>query len=68
MRAENRRRKHSGDHAEESELNDNYNGATYLDTMKASAVDDYLASTHDKYHKELKMLSVDIFTGRIPTE
>lgn len=38
---------------EESELNDNYNGATYLDTMKASAVDDYLASTHDKYHKEL---------------
>ena len=48
---------------EESELNDNYNGATYLDTMKASAVDDYLASTHDKYHKELSKDALERVRG-----
>lgn len=38
---------------EESAPNDNYNGYTYLDTMKESAVEDYLVSTHDAYEKEI---------------
>lgn len=34
---------------EESDFSDNYNGYTYLDTMKESAVEDYLTVTHDRY-------------------
>lgn len=38
---------------EESSPNDNYNGYTYLDTLKESAVEDYLHVTHDAYQRQI---------------
>ena len=35
----------------DSDFSDNYNGYTYLDTMKESAVMNYLEETHDRYEK-----------------
>lgn len=48
---------------EESEFNDNYNGYTYLDTMKASAVEDYLEATHDRYEQELSEEGLSCMKG-----
>lgn len=48
---------------EESDFNDNYNGYTYLDTMKESAVEDYLEATHDRYEKELSQESLSSMKG-----
>ena len=48
---------------EESELSDNYNGYTYLDTMKESAVEDYLTATHDKYERELPKDALSYIKG-----
>ena len=53
---------------EESTLSDNYNGYTYLDTMKRAAVDDYLASTHDRYHRELPVQALDGMPGMFTDE
>ena len=38
---------------EESSPSDNYNGNTYLDTMKGRAVEEFLQETHDRYREEL---------------
>ena len=48
---------------EESDRSDNYNGYTYLDTMKESAVEDYLTATHDKYERELPKASLSGMRG-----
>ena len=48
---------------EESEFNDNYNGYTYLDTMEASAVEDYLEATHDRYEQELSEEGLSCMKG-----
>lgn len=47
----------------DSDFSDNYNGYTYLDTMKESAVMNYLEETHDRYEKELSKESLSCMKG-----
>ena len=53
---------------EESAPNDNYNGFTYLDTMKPEAVEAYLASTHDLYTRQISKEGLAALQGSFTDE